>query len=306
MKRFSTSSLPRRYTICGFAFVVNSLPMNLILIANAPIASAVSAPHGAQNPAPNARDFYLRAGKAIRYSKDTYGDYPLFNDAKKNAKTPANVRRAFFLRRNQNALALLHQDFRYTYGPPIQIHYDPWQQMDVFSQFAKMRELARLLSIEGDFRAARGEDIKALNCGADAMRLGIDMQKGSDLTASLVGDAIESIGFGQLKKTYIDKIDARSARILAQRILRLDTRRVPYAQTLRGEKTHGLGLLQWTFSQPDPQKQLPQDQTPAQIKATYARRMDELAINAALPYQQRRPFVLGKVDLLNQTMLSNY
>ncbi len=251
---------------------------------------------------PNAYDFYVRAGKALDYTGEGT-DFPNFNDPKLNApfRSPL-TRREFVLRRNARALSLMRQGFQYSYLQPA-----PRDPTDVFfPSFARMRELARLLHVEADVYAARGQYAKALNSALDAVRLGTDIPRGGALIASLVGNAIEGIGVGDLKKSYIEKLDARSARSLARRLEALDARRFSYVQTLQNQKTLGLGLLRHMFAEPKWRKAFPTTQTPQQITMTYNRVLDKAIINAALPYPQRRGIVEKNVDAVNESFLGIY
>ncbi len=281
---------------------------NKVVVALVPVlvgaVSAVAQPAKAQ---PNAYDFYLRAGKALDYTGEGT-DFPEFNDAKLNApfRLPL-ARREVVLRHNAKALSLMRQGFQYSYRTPAPPkNYDPYDGFVTFPIFAHMRQLARLLHVEADVYAAHGQYAKALNSGIDAVRLGTDLPRGGALIPLLVDVAIEDIGFNDLKKSYIERLDARSAQMLALRLETLDARRVSYVQTLQNEKADGLSRLRYTFAYPKWRKEFPAAQTPAQITTTYKRLMDETIINAALPYPQRRGIVEKNVDEVNKSFVGLY
>jgi hypothetical protein len=271
---------------------------NKVVVALIPVlVGAVPTVVQAAKAQPNAYDFYLRAGKALDYTGEG-SDFPNFNDPKLNApfRSPL-ARREVVLRHNARALSIMREGFQYSYFTP------PYKGSSFFPSYARLRDLARILSVEADVHAVHGRYNKAISSGLDAIRLGTDVPRGGALIASLVGVAIESIGVSNLKKSYIEKLDAHSALILAQRLETLDAHRVSYSQTLQNEKAFGVNQLRETFKSSGWRKQYRTPQTPAQITRTYNRLMDEAIINAALAYPQRRGVVAEDLDTVNQDML---
>lgn len=131
-----------------------------------------------QMPNPNAFDFYVKAGDALVRSNQI-GDairvqppgvkadpklYPTYSLAQKQA----------LLQMNLPALRLLHQGFAYKYQQPPERSLSS----NSFPQFARFRELARLLVLEGQVKAAHGDKTGAVNSYLDAVRLGSDVQRG--------------------------------------------------------------------------------------------------------------------------------
>ena len=256
---------------------------------------------------PNAYDFYLRAANALDY-RDQGKDFPNFDNANLNAPFASSwKRREAVLRHNQRALQLMRQGFEYSYLQPVLAqNSSEFGDSRLFPFLSKARQLARLLGVEADVYASRGQYDKALSSGIDAVRLGTDLPRGGALISLLVGVAVESIGNCDLKKSYIEKLDAKQVKNLAQRLEKLDTYRVSYVQTLQNEKVDGLRELAQIFKNAKWRRQFHTRRTPAQITATYNRLMSQVIANAALTYPQRRGVVAKNVDEVNGTIIGLY
>lgn len=171
-------------------------------------------------PQPNARDFFIKAGNAL-VGRDRLGT-ELTGPEKQQ-----------LVERNAEALRILREGFSYEYQ----------QTLTVFDEAAlntntKLRALARLLVVEGQIHAARGDKKRAVNSFLDALRLGIEPPHGAPLIGDLTGVATETIGRRALWEIS-DKLDAATARQAARRLEIIEARRQPFAQTLRNERIIG-------------------------------------------------------------------
>ncbi len=109
---------------------------------------------------PNAYDFYLRAGTFLNY-KGQGTDFPDFNSAKLNAPfRSAWTRREAVLVRNTRALSLMRQGFAYKYSPPARKSI--WDAVR-YPLFPQTRQFARLLGVEAEVYAHRGEYAKSIS-----------------------------------------------------------------------------------------------------------------------------------------------
>jgi len=278
---------------------------NQVVVALVPVlVGAVPAVAQSSKAQPNAYDFYMRAGKALDY-KDQGPDFPFFNDAKLNAPFASPwARREAVLRRNARALSLMRQGFAFSYSPPPVTSY--WNVVR-YPLFPQTRQMARLLGMEAEVYAHRGEYAKSVNSGIDAIRLSKDISRGmvGDL---LVGNAIAGIGQSQIKKATIEKLSAAEAAAAAQRLEKLEARDVSYANALREEKRFGNLMLREMFKEEQAQwrKEYPTTKTPRQLTVDYNRLMDEAIINATLPFALRKATLSRANDELNKTMTDLY
>ncbi len=262
---------------------------------------AVAQPAKAQ---PNAYDFYVRAGKALDYTGEGT-DFPEFNDARLNAPFASPwARREVVLRHNARALSLMRQGFAFSYSsPPVTSYWDVVR----YPLFPQTREMARLLGVEAELYAHRGEYAKSVNSGIDAIRLSKDISRGMVVDLS-VGNAIAGIGQSQIKKATMEKLSAAEAAAAAQRLEKFEARNVSYANALREEKRFGNLMLREMFKEDQAKwrKEYPTTKTPRQLTVDYNRLMDEAIINATLPFSLRKATLSRADDELNKTMTDLY
>lgn len=193
-------------------------------------------------PAPNAFDFYVAAGNAVVVDKKiglavsrrpAPGGH-VYTLAEKDALVAANT----------GPLKTLRQGFAYPYLNPPARSFSA-----LFPYFAKERGLARLLSLEGQTRAAHGDWNGAANSYLDAVQMGEEIPHGSVLIGMLVGIACQAIGRRPLWET-VGHLDAKAAKASARRLERIQTRHLPYVSTLQEEKWLGQAGLMEIFGRP--------------------------------------------------------
>ncbi|HZO87573.1 MAG TPA: hypothetical protein VFB38_04480 [Chthonomonadaceae bacterium] len=212
-------------------------------------------------PKPNAFDFYRTAGMNLR-DDDQIG-VALSNrrpQADKAVEQPQSAHKGperpqdhiyslaekeALVRENASALLVLRQGLAYPYQEP------PARSLNaVFPHLAKYRSLARLLALEAQTKAARGDWAGAVRSDLDAIEMGEQIPHGGILIGKLVGIACEAIGRKPLWKA-IDHLNAGQARATARRLERIRGLHVPIAETLKEEKWFTLAGLQEAFRHPD-------------------------------------------------------
>jgi hypothetical protein len=118
-------------------------------------------------PTPNAFDHYLRAASLVQMpSVYTPDPYPACR---------AEGRRSF-LDDNADALRVLRSGFGHAYAEPPE-HAAAWD----YEYYNRCRRLARVLTWEADEHAARGDAAAALASQLDALRLGVDLERGAQI-----------------------------------------------------------------------------------------------------------------------------
>ena len=185
-------------------------------------------------PKINAFDFYVRAGNAVINDKQV-------GDAVTTKPTAAYslAQKEALVEQNVGVINTLHQGFAYPYLNPPGRSYDV-----LFPYYTKFRSAARLLSLQGQVRAARGDWSGAVESHLDAMRLGEDIPHGSVLIGSLVGIACEAIGRRPLW-SLVDHLNAAQSRAALTRLGGIMERHFPYADTIQEEKWLGqAGMLE--------------------------------------------------------------
>ena len=105
----------------------------------------------------------------------------------------------------------------------------------LFPELADIRGAARLIRLEGDVHAARGENAQAAASYLDAMELGNDLMPDSWMIPRLVGIACEAIGRRPLVP-LADALSADEARAAAARLEAMAAARPPIADTFEQEK----------------------------------------------------------------------
>jgi hypothetical protein len=182
-------------------------------------------------PSPNARDAYLRA---VALLVDDKAVADAIETPKRRQERGQHVytwaEKEALLTANAPVLHTLREGFAHPfYNPPI-------YSWDVTSpEYAKFRAAARLLRLESDVRALRGDYAGAADSGLDAIRLGTEVPRGGVLIPGLVGLACEAIGRRPLWG-LMDRLATETASANARRLEEMEARRPLYADTLREEK----------------------------------------------------------------------
>jgi hypothetical protein len=189
-------------------------------------------------PSPNAFDLLGQANDRIQEGRAVSD--AVFPSPSAGQRAYTQAEREALLAKNTEALkqvraALLHE---YLAPPSRSVATDD------FTQYAKFRELTRLLRFEGQVYAGRGDWGRALQSDLDALQLGITIPRGAVLIGQLVGIACEAIGrAGAWKK--VDHLSASEAKAAARRLEQLLAKRFSYADTLQEEKwASQAGLIQ--------------------------------------------------------------
>ena len=188
-------------------------------------------------PHPNAFDFYVAAGNAV-VGETQIGDAVgikqtvVYSMAQKEALVQQNV----------GAIATLHQGFAYPYVNP-----SARSVSFLFPYYAKFRGMARLLSLQGQTRAGRGDWSGATQSYLDAIRIGEDIPHRSVLIGEMVGIACQAIGRRPLWSA-VDHLTAAQSGAAVTRLASIMDRHFSYADTLQEEKWFGQSALLEMFT----------------------------------------------------------
>jgi len=177
-------------------------------------------------PNPNGYDYFLRAGAA--FVKDDIGvdettDINLTPDKPK--KYPIAAKEAW-LQRNAKAFRLLREGLKYPSEHP---------RNTPSSRYSQFRGLARALVVESHARAERGDWNGAADSALDGLEFGYDIARGGPLTAGLVSNAVQAISLREMYQIS-SHLNAREAKLAAQRMEHLYAKRFPYFKTMQEEK----------------------------------------------------------------------
>uniref|UniRef100_UPI00286A8445 type II secretion system protein GspG n=1 Tax=Armatimonas sp. TaxID=1872638 RepID=UPI00286A8445 len=262
-------------------------------------------------------------------------------DAKlrKSVKPPQPLEgRKVLLAKNQAAIAKLREALSQDYAAPGK--YGDLGA-NFFPAFANHRELARMLSFASRTYADLGQKDKAAECAVDSIELGILAAHRSHLIGELVGIACEAIGRKPLWE-LADGLDTKTARAAATRLEALEPKRYSFQSVLLDERdytqSNSYTMMRgsaWEMAQlytenemaestmvmmPDTggyekpsvaQRTLVRSLMTAQllwytkkhIFAESGRYMSELAEQAKLPYDPKRPGPRMPNDPLNATLM---
>lgn len=282
-------------------------------------------------PAVNARDYYIAAINAlvdngkidwansqwIPGTQTTDPDQHFYSLAAKEKLVAENA----------PALSLLHQGFQYPYEePPVQSFSTP------FPHYAKMRHLARFLSLTAQTKAAQGDWAGAVSADLDSVQMGETLPRGGPLIGMLVGTACQSIGRKHVWDA-VPHLSAAEARAAARHLETIRTAHVPFVDTVQEEKSRTQSSLREIMAKPDWASQLtgsingrsttfsqdPKAWAGNAAGASYvqligkgrilnsnARWMDETIAQARQPYAAHLPPPPVPNDPVNQMLLSSY
>jgi len=190
-------------------------------------------------PNPNAFDFYVKAGNAIT------GDTQIGNAISTKPPTTFTLaQKEALVQQNLGALNTLHQGFAYPYVDPSARSIST-----LFPFYAKFRSTARLLSLQSQVRAEKGDWGGAVESNLDAVRLGEDVPHNAVLIGHLVGVACQAIGRKPIWAS-VEHLNAAQSRAAATRLENIMERRFSYADTLQEEKYFGQAALLEMFADP--------------------------------------------------------
>ncbi len=187
-------------------------------------------------PATNARDYYVAASNAvvdggkIGFAVGSWnpvtkpsGDWHFYSPADK-AKLVAE---------NAKVIQTLRTGFQYPYQEPPSRSFNT-----MFPHYQKIRALARLLSLQAQVDAEKGDAGGAMRASLDAVQMGETMARGGPLIGMLVGVACQAIGRQQAWKAT-DHLNAAQARMAAHRLEIIRMSHVPFADTMQEEEWAG-------------------------------------------------------------------
>ncbi len=250
-------------------------------------------------PSPNARDLFL---KATRQMRDRARIEAVFAGPSARPDRPSVLRPPSsmvpapeldrLVQENGPALRTLRQGFRYPYREvPIRSF------QTVLTYYGAFRSLARLLALEAQARAARGDWGGAVDSDLDAIQLGVEMQRGAPVLGMVVGLSCQETG-ARDATGRVDRLSPSGAAAAARRLAGILARRVLYADVLREEKWCADASLLELFRQPDWRVRLVEvlgNDAPAACVGkraaltAYDRYMDRLIAQSRLPYRPASP-----------------
>ncbi len=268
-------------------------------------------------PKPNAFDYYVSAGNAV------VGDKQIGDAVATKPLTPYSLgQKEALVQQNASVIQTLHQGFAYPYLSP------PARSINaLFPYFAKFRGVARLLSLRGQVKAARGDWRGAADSYLDAIRLGEDVPHGSVLIGELVGVACQAIGRRPMWETA-NHLNAAQAHAASMRLQSILARRFSYADTLQEEKRFGQSALLEMFRNPktfntamnsnsppsDPEADAALSMSQAyyllysksRIMHNYTTYMDQFAAQSRQSYGLHLPPPPMPTDLINRSLLPTF
>lgn len=198
-----------------------------------------------------------------------------------------------------------------------------------FPELAGFRGMARLLLLEGQVHAARGDYGKAANSYLNAIELGERIGHGGVLIHKLVSIACEAIGRRGLLEVS-DKLSPDEARAAVARLETILSRRSTMTDALTEEKWATQAELDrwfrtknwWQIAQSFPQDAGLEDEehkpsftdrtrfalglmryTKTEVAESHRRYMDAIIAQSQLPYDRARPEPTIPPDYLNQILM---
>lgn len=199
-------------------------------------------------PSPNAFDYFNKAGASV--VDETKISYAMSSVHTPSSSDPddhpySQAAKEALIQENAAALKTLRQGFAYPYlNPPARSY------ATLFPYYAKYREMARLLILESQVKAGRGDWGGAIDSNLDSVQIGVMVPHGSVLIGSLVGIACEAIGRRPIWLNYTH-LDAAQSRAAAKRLEGLSSQAVSFGDTLQEEKWMGQAGLMQILRAPD-------------------------------------------------------
>ncbi len=202
-------------------------------------------------PAVNARDYFITASNQQQSkSEDDLALTKQYGNKKQFDYPYPASKKAKIVSANALCLATLRQGLAYPYmEPPVRSF------STLLPYYPKFRALARLLRLEADTRASKGDYAGAVDSCLDAIQMGEMVPRGGIVFGALVGDSIIGIG-GQNSSRCIAHLSAQQARDAAKRLEQIRTRHVSYSNALTEDKYAGQAALLELFGKPDVRKSL--------------------------------------------------
>lgn len=230
-------------------------------------------------PSPNGFDTFVLAGKALR-------DIPGIDNAYKTRGQHLACEQKL-LTENTRALALFQTGLTQTYlHPPIR------SSGTLLPHLSQWRTLERLLALDVRAKAAHGDWNGAAQRSLEMIQFGIIIPRGGHFIVSLVGIALQHIGYAELWPC-VDHLSALQARDAMRRLEQIETRQVPCADMLREEMIFGYAVMKKELLVPSRKKSISQQRLDRRcseiLLGLYVNCMQESIADARLPYSQQPP-----------------
>jgi len=201
-------------------------------------------------PSPNAFEAYVDATAALVEAEAVGNALGQTWKTAPAGKRYSPAEKADLVRQNGPALAKLRAAL------PLPYHEPPARSFShLFPHYAGYRALARLLALESQVKAARGDWSGSLDGNLDTVRMGTEIAHGSPLIGALVAYAVQAIGRREAWAA-VKHLDAATARRAARRLEAIQARRVPFADTVQEEKWLAQAGLMELFRQPNWRREL--------------------------------------------------
>lgn len=203
--------------------------VTIFIINNRPPNIKVYTP---KMPKDNGWDYFVRAGELVRKA---HHPGPLSSTRPLSSWTIPEYKS--FVNDNKPALRVLRQGLTKNYlHPPLRTIN---AQCDIFSVYARLRELARTSLGEALYYETIGDWKKAMDARLDCIEFGVTLPRGGGLIAGLVGYATESIGEadsnGHSIYDVIMRLGPDDLTRAAKRIELIRRKRESYSETIREE-----------------------------------------------------------------------
>lgn len=248
------------------------------------ISLSINADASPSNPQRNAYDYYVKAAAALPKNAPK-STFPKFDDGSPNKIAPyhsALERNEAVLKANARTLQLLRQGFAFPFKRPQQ----PYGFLGIPIHFySQLRQIARVLMLESQVKAEKGDWAGAANSAVDGIRLGQDILHGS-IIDTFFGRAIQDIVVKSLNNT-LNHVDVTAARDVAARLERIFSNKVQYADVLEMEKQQSLWEYKQMAAAPEGQKEFSSKKSREESKSMLIKAMNSLITSARLPYPER-------------------
>jgi hypothetical protein len=288
----------KRNTSCCFgclgAFVLLAVIAG-IWLWGASRMPVVNIPPTPKPPSPNAYDYYVKAGASVVDSSKVA--FAMSNKTKPASPVNADDKlysvseKAAIIRRNAQVLKLARQGLVYDcMCPPVRSYVASTLPTP---DFAKIRQLARLFSLDAQVKEARGDWAGGTSARLDTLTMGQSLPEGGNILTMLVGSAVQSIGRADEWKA-IDHLNGAEAKTAAHRMEGIVSKHVPFVDVLTEEKWSSLATI---MDQVSGKAITPVSGLPGapprliigRMTRGYIKNMDEYIASARQPYAARVP-----------------
>ena len=187
-------------------------------------------------PSPNAYRFYTLAGSLIpNIDKIEQATAARRNATAGKPTSPAYsaVDKAALIKKNRNALDLVHEGFAYKCLAPDEPYLEADKESD--RDRGMLCRIAYLLVLDGQVKAAQGDWTASVNSDIDAIRVGTDSEQRAGMSGFRAGRACEAVGRRPLWGA-VDHLNAQQARTAIARLQSVLDNAPTYADALTVEQ----------------------------------------------------------------------